>query len=164
MANIAEVIGAFAVVVSLVYVGIQVTDNTRAMRSATASATSAAISSWYGDLGGDLQASTVFLDGLSNPESLTREEKAQFIYLAHGLILQYQYAFYLSREQTLDTALQQSLTNTLLGVREQPGFIMYWQQRRDLFEQGFREFVDKLVAEGETNTNVEQLYELGDAE
>jgi hypothetical protein len=164
LANIAEVIGAFAVVISLVYVGVQVTDNTRAMRSATASATSDAISSWYGDLGGNLQASTIMLNGISNPKSLSREEMAQFIYLVHGLLLQYQYAYYLSREQTLDPGLQQSLTYNLLGVREQPGFVLFWQQRREVFEPGFRAFVDDLIETGETNRNFEGLYRQRDQE
>ena len=164
ISSLAEVVGAFAVVISLIYVGIQVKDSTRAVQSATASETSSAISAWYADLGGNLQASTVFLDGLSNPESLSREETAQFIYLAHGLILQYQYAYYLSQEQTLDIELQESLTNTLLGVREQPGFRMDWRQRRDLVETNFRTLVDGLIAEGETNTNIEELYRLRDSE
>ena len=79
LANIAEVIGAFAVVISLLYVGVQVSDNTRAMRSATASVTSDAIPGWYGDLGGNLQASTIMLDGISNPESLSRRIGAVYI-------------------------------------------------------------------------------------
>lgn len=162
IANIAEVIGAIAIVISLIYVGIQVTESTRAVRSTTASETSAAISAWYANLGGNLQASQVFLDGISNPESLSREEKAQFIYLTHGLLLQYQYAFYLSQEQTLDVELQESLTNTILGVKEQPGFIMYWQQRREVFAPSFRTYVDGLITDGVTNTNLEQLYQLRD--
>jgi hypothetical protein len=158
MASIAEVIGAVAIVVSLIYVGIQVTDSTRAVRSATASETAAAISSWYAAIGSSQQATQVFLDGITNPESLSREETAQFIYLIHGLMLEYQSAYYLSQERTLDVSLQESLTNTLAGVRTQPGFQMYWGQRRDLFEPSFRTFVDDLIATGKTNTNLERLY------
>jgi hypothetical protein len=164
IASIAEVVGAVAIVISLIYVGIQVNESTRAVRSATASETSSAISSWYAELGGSLQASQVFLDGLTDPDSLSREEKAQFIYLVHGLQLQYQYAFYLAQEQTLEVRLQESLTNTMLGVREQPGFIMYWQQRRELFAQDFRAYVDEIIATGITNDNVEQLYQDRDPE
>ena len=126
MASIAEVIGAIAIVISLVYVGVQVNDSTRAVRSAAASDTSAAISSWYAEVGGNQQATQVFLDGITNPESLSREETAQYIYLLHGLMLEYQSAYYLSQERTLDVLLQESLTNTLAGVRDQAGFQMYW--------------------------------------
>lgn len=157
-ASVAEVVGAVAIVISLIYVGIQVSDSTRAVRSATANETSAAISSWYANVGSDQQATQVFLHGITAPESLTSEEMAQYIYLLHGLMLEYQTAYYLAQEQTLDEQLQESLTNTLAGVREQPGFKLYWGQRRDLFQPDFRAYVDDLLAAGTTNLNLERLY------
>lgn len=157
-ASIAEVVGAIAIVISLIYVGIQLNNSTRAVRSATANATSTAISSWYSDIGTNLQASEVFLKGIANPESLTPIETAQFIFLAHGLFFQYQGAYYLAEEGTLDSELQQSLVSTLLGVREQPGFLMYWEQRGNLFQPSFKAFVDDLIAHGETNVQLERLY------
>ena len=59
VASVAEPIGAVAIVISLIYVGIQVNDSTRAVRSATANETSAAISSWYTQVGGNPQATRV---------------------------------------------------------------------------------------------------------
>ena len=164
IAVIADVIGALAIVISLIYVGIQVNDSTRAVRSATANETSAAISSWYVEIGSNPQATRVFLNGVANPESLSKEETAQFIYMMHGLQLEYQAAFWLSQEQTLDIELQESLTSTIAGVRDQPGFKMYWAQRRDLFEPGFRTYVDDLLANGATNTNLERLYRASNPE
>jgi hypothetical protein len=35
---------------------------------------------------------------------------------------------------------------------------MYWEQRGNLFQPGFREFVDDLIANGDTNTSLEQIY------
>jgi hypothetical protein len=159
MANIAEVIGAVAIIVSLIYVGIEVNDSTRAVRSATANETAAAISAWYRDVGGNQQAASVIQAGMSNPDSLSPDEALQFVYLIHGLMHEYQAAYYLAREGTLDSAIQESITNTLSGTREMPGFNMYWQQRRDLFQPDFRAYVDEIAATGTTNTNLEQLYQ-----
>jgi hypothetical protein len=158
VASVAEIIGAVAIVVSLIYVGIQVNDSTRAVRSATASDTSSAISAWYAQVGSDTEATRILLHTMNDPESVTREEALQFVYMIHGLMTQYQIAYYLSEEQTLDVQLRQSLVNTITGVREQPGFLMYWQQRRDLFDPDFREFMDDLVANGETNDNLAEIY------
>lgn len=159
MANIAEIVAAVAIVVSLIYVGVQVNDSTRAVRSATANDISAAMSSWYITVGSDSQASQIFYDGMRNPDSLSRQESAQYVFLTHGLFLEYQAAFYLSQEGTLDSSLLQSLVNTIAGVREMPGMLRYWEQRRDLFEADFREFVDDLLANGTTNKNIELLYQ-----
>ena len=67
-------------------------------------------------------------------------------------------ARYLSQEGTLDFELQETLVNAVAGVREMPGFLMYWGQRRELFEPGFRAFVDNLIANGKTDSKMEQLY------
>ena len=156
--SIAEITGAVAIVVSLIYVGVQVRDSTLAVRSATATETSASMSELYHSIGTNSQAAQVFLDGLTEPNSLSREETAQFIYMVHGLMLQYQVAFYVSEQGTLDVEMRETLINTILGITRQPGFLKYWSQRRDVFKASFRKFVDDLLASGKTNENLEQLY------
>lgn len=158
IASVAEVIGAVAIVVSLIYVGIEVNDSTRAVRSATANETSAALSSWYAQMGTNPQAIQMFGTGMTNPESLSRDEFLQFLFQMHGLMLEYQAAYYLSREGTLDAELQEATTNTLLGVRDLPGFILYWEQRKGLFRADFRQYVEELVQSGTTNTDMQRGY------
>ncbi|HEY5622265.1 MAG TPA: hypothetical protein VIV14_00795 [Gammaproteobacteria bacterium] len=159
MASLAEIIGAVAIVVSLVYVGVQVNDSTRAVRSASANETAAAMSAWYAQLGTNEQASGIFINGMTNPESLSREEMFQFVVQLHGLMLGYQAAYYLSQEGTLDVELQESLTNTILGVRDLPGFAVYWGQRKDLFKASFRQYMENLFITGTTNTDMQRLYQ-----
>ena len=159
LASIAEIIGAVAIVISLIYVGVQVTDSTRAVRSASASETSAALSSWYIQLGTNQQASEVFRAGISSPESLSQDELFQYIMQVHGLFLEYQAAYHLAQEGTLGVALQEAMSNTILGVRDQSGFLLYWGQRRALFKTDFREYVERLLAEGTTNTDMERIYQ-----
>ena len=158
LASIAEVIGAIAIVVSLIYVGVQVNDSTLAVRSATANDTSAALSSWYSQMGNSQQGSEVFWRGMTKPESLTPEETFQFIVNVHGIFWLYQASYYLAQEGTLDEELEDSVFNTMLGLRELPGFRFYWEQRGGLFKADFRRAVNDMLASGATNRNVEQLY------
>jgi hypothetical protein len=118
-ASIAEVIGAIAIFISLIYVGIQVNDSTRAVRSATANELAASLSALYIEVGIDPKASQVLMDGFTNPESLSREETVQFVYIMHGLFLQYQAAYYLSQEGTLDEELRESVACFFTGGREE---------------------------------------------
>jgi hypothetical protein len=159
MASIAEVIGAVAIVVSLIYVGVQVEDSTRAVRSATANETSAALSTWYREIGTDPEAGRVFLDGMTNPELLSREELFRFIFLAHSVMLEFQAAFYLAQERTLDPELQASITNTLLAVKDQPGMALYWEQRGDLFQPSFQTYFNALIASGDPDNPMERIYQ-----
>jgi len=80
------------------------------------------------------------------------------MFIQHGLMYEYQNAYYLAKEGTLDKEIQESITNVLSGVREQPGMAWYWNQRRELFLPEFRIYVDSILSTGETNTDIEQIY------
>jgi len=166
LALVAEIISAAAIVISLVYVGVQINENSREVRSAMANETTAAVSAWYTSLGNNQQASRLFHVGLSRPEELADDDIAQFFYLAHGLMLEFQAAYYVSLEGTLDLALQDSITKTLSGSVQLPGFQMYWQQRRNLFYPEFRARVEAIIAAGPNSDNLDfqKLYELPDSQ
>ena len=40
------------------------------------------MAAWYISVGANEQASRIFFDGMTNPESLTRREKTQYIYMS----------------------------------------------------------------------------------
>jgi hypothetical protein len=62
--NLAQVVGAIAVVISLVYVGFQIKRNTSAVRSATAQAIHNNYGDWYMNLMGDAELNRIALKGL----------------------------------------------------------------------------------------------------
>ena len=68
-ALIAEIVGSVAVVISLIFVGVQLQANTSATRSATASAASSSTSAWYIAMGGLTQASALFFNFMNDPIS-----------------------------------------------------------------------------------------------
>lgn len=61
LAHLAEIIGAVAVVISLIYVGVQVNDSASAVRSAAANDANVALQSWYLQIGSDQQTSELFM-------------------------------------------------------------------------------------------------------
>ncbi len=102
-ANIAEVVGAAAVVVSLIYVGVQVGENTAEMRATNRQQL----------VGRAHQATISFaLDpGLSeilakvqNSDPLTDAESIQYGYLIRAVLYDVQEAFVLNQEGRLDDA------------------------------------------------------------
>jgi len=158
-ANIAEVVGAIAIVISLVYVGLQVNDSARATRSASANEAAALSSNWYLQVGGSSENSDIFFNGLRNPDSLSDHDRLRFMYMNQAIMILLQNSWYLASEGSLDLELRDTVTNTVLGVRELPGFLLYWSQRKSLFKPGFQTFVDDLIVSGQTNTSLEQTYE-----
>ena len=79
LASIAEIIGAFAVVISLIYVGIQVNDSAGAVRSAAANDANVSIQSWYLQIGSSKQTSELFYKALTSEEALSDEDEFQFL-------------------------------------------------------------------------------------
>ena len=87
LANIAEIIGAFAVVISLIYVGVQVNDSAGAVRSASANDANVAVQNWYLQIGSDQQSSELFYEALTSEEALSNQEEFQFLIMFHGIFL-----------------------------------------------------------------------------
>ena len=152
LASIAQVIGALAVVVSLVYVAIQVKSSSSAVRAASGTSANAAVQSWYLELGSNQQASDLYIRAMTSPDPLGREEEFQFIVMTHALMLAFQNSYFLERERTIDAELREAMTVTFMGVKDLPGFRRYWRQRRSYFLKGFADYADGLVARPSVET------------
>lgn len=85
-ASVAEIVGAVAVVVSLVYVGIQVNDSAGAARSAAANDVNVALQEWYIQVGSDQQTSALLYRGLVSEQALPDEEEFQFLMMTPWIL------------------------------------------------------------------------------
>ena len=162
LASIAEIIGAFAVVISLIYVGIQVNDSAGAVRSAAANDANVSIQSWYLQIGSSKQTSELFYKALTSEEALSDEEEFQFLMMTHGIFLGFQNSYLLFEEGTIDSELRQSLTSVLTGVTGLPGMQRYWRQRKSYLHSGFAEWAQQIINRDPDITV--DIYQLPEAE
>ncbi len=146
LANIAEVIGVIVVAITLIFLTAQMRQNTRATRSATANESISTVTAWYREIGNSKQSSALFYNAVADPESQTPEEWLQFVLNLHGLFLAFQNGFYLAREGTLDDRINQSLTEVIVAVKDQPGFQLFWQQRKAIFFPEFQDYIDTAMS------------------
>lgn len=159
-ASVAEIVGAFAVVISLVYVGIQVNDSAGAVRSASANDASVALQAFYLQLGSDRETSSIVYRGLTSEQALTNEEEYQFLMVLHGAFLGFQNSYLLAQEGTIDEELLNSLKINVANIHRLPGMRRYWRQRRSYLHSGFVEWVDRVSVEVTESTM--DLYKLPD--
>jgi hypothetical protein len=152
LASIAEIVGGIAVIVSLIYVGVQVNDNTAAIRSAAASDATTTMQSWYVEMGTNRQASDVWFNAMTSEEPLLPHDEFQFMMSMHVAILGMQNSYLLVEEGTLDTEFREAVTTAIVAVKDLPGMSRYWRQRRGFFHSGFAEYVDGLLARGAIET------------
>ena len=162
LASIAEIIGAFAVVISLIYVGVQVNDSVSAVRSASANDANVAVQNWYLQIGSDPQTSRIFYDGLTSKEPLPTHDECQFLMMFHGAFLAFQNSYLIAAEGTIDVELLNALTGAIVLVKDLPGTERYWRQRKSTFHSAFVNYVDELL--GQDTISAMDLYRNSEVE
>jgi hypothetical protein len=145
LALLAEIVGGVALVVSLIYVGLQVRNSTSAIRSASASDATTAMQLWYIEMGTNRQAGDVWFNAMQSPDPLPAHDEFQFLMSMHAAILGMQNSYLLSKEGTLDAEFREAVTTAIVAVKDLPGMARYWNQRRGFFHAEFAEYVDSLL-------------------
>lgn len=141
---IGELIGAVAVIATLIYLAQQIKDSARAARSAAVTDATNAIQALYQELGTNTQSSERFLKGLTDYDSMTGSEQFQWLMLMHSWFIGFQRSFFLSQEGTLDVGLRDSIGTAIVAVNHMPGVKQYWRQRRSFFQTEFVDWVENL--------------------
>jgi hypothetical protein len=147
-ALIAEVLGGVAVVVSVIYLGVQISDNTKTLRSQTHySALEALQRPFEMMLESDLLSQQLVLcrDGpYSVEESVWARCHNYYFMQANG----WEYTYY----QEVDEALPPSLWPGVDGymgneARTNPGWVRFWEESSDGFGEPFRSYIEQRIQE-----------------
>lgn len=146
LAMVAEIVGAIAIVITLVYLAIQIRGSVQSARSAAVTDATTAMQDFYQELGTNPAASKLFLDALTDPDALSRQDQFQFLMLMHSCYLGFQRSFFLAREGTLDLALRDSIGTAIHAVNHMPGMQFYWRQRKAYFQPEFVAWVEDLLS------------------
>ena len=67
---------------------------------------------------------------MTNPGSIKPVERFQAIMDLHGILLTWQNSYYLGKEGRLDKRVHESLLEIVNGVKNNPGFHIFWEARK----------------------------------
>ena len=140
-ANIAEIIGTLAFVVSLIFVGLQISQNTAATRTSASQAVHSNLADWYRSVQGNPELLSLSTKGMADYGALSPTEKSQFIALFMASNLNTQDAFYKWRDGSLDPEVWRSWEMVSMNLYSTPGGKAFWDERRYLFAQSYQDFV-----------------------
>ena len=143
---VGEIVGAAAVIATLIYLGRQIQDSARAARSAAVTDATNAIQTLYMELGSNPQSSELFLEGLTSYDSMADKKQFQWLMMMHSFFIAFQRSYFLSQEGTLDVGLRDSISTGIIAVSHMPGLKRYWEQRRTFFQPEFISWVEVLLA------------------
>ena len=142
LANLGQVIGALAVVISLIYVALQIRQNTNAVRSATAQTVHEHFANWYNLIAADAELAQIAAKGLRDYASLSEQEKVRFIATFMAFISYSQNAFLKWREGLLKPALWLGWEQVMMNLFGAPGGKALWKERSYLFGEEFRRYIE----------------------
>jgi hypothetical protein len=159
---IGEIVGAAAVVVSLIYLASQIRQNTRQINQNTTAAQATAFDSAITHtmmarqaIFQDAEVARIYHDGSLDPESLSDNDRLRYRLIAHNILwsiwnLQSQSAMGGDGEEMRDTQVP-----LLRRVVSQPGMRWFWLNWSQEFGPSFRQEVERILVEIDAETSSE---------
>lgn len=151
LSNITELVGLVAVLVTLVFVGFELRQNTKAVESSATQEVHANFAAWYASLQSDPELLMITVQGMQDYGSLDVAQRSQFIAVFMVFTSNCQTAFYKWREGLLDDELWSGWRELSLNFFSTAGGKAFWEDRSYMFGSGFREFVDNEIMTSKPN-------------
>lgn len=149
---IGEIAGAAGVIVTLLYLSVQLRQSTKASRI-TAIQSSMENSAQFSEmLLADDEVERLFWLGLSNPEKLDVAGRRKFVTALNIFMRRESVAFYLHKEGVMPDHLWDSRVSALTGTLNQPGLNYYLEAAADTLPKDFREYIEE-ISRTETTMN-----------
>ena len=145
---VGEIVGAAAVVASLMYLAAQMRQNAREVRSAASDAASKGLVDWLNPLVQNPASFDVFWRGVIGDE-LDDTETPRFIMLVFTFLKTVEAMHLKHQEGVIDEELWRGWSAILKSFTRHPGIQAYWKRRKPAFTSSFVKWMDE-AAEAET--------------
>jgi hypothetical protein len=146
LGSIGELVAAIATVATLAYLAIQIRQNTRSTRAAMIQASYSQSFSFTSLLGSDTQIARVWRIGLFTPSGLNPDEYVQFLGLATAMLRNFENVFIQFRDSAEDPEAWEPWDLSLRDIMRAPGLRACWNERKGVFANRFRAYVDSIRA------------------
>lgn len=144
-AAVAELLSATGVIVSLVYIGSQVRQNTQMMHAASIDATIGASNYVREQIVTNADVASLYNKGNKNPDELTEEETVRYRILIHSILWTSWNSFAQTQLTGLDRSVFDAQKTFIRRVVSTPGGQWFWQAYQGEFEASFREKIAEIV-------------------
>ncbi len=143
LGNLGEFLAALGVLVTLIYLAIQIRQNTHATRASTALEATRDQSAAMYQLNSDAELNRIFYQGCRDFESLSREEQRRFATYMTSTLRSLENILYQTEHGTLDREAWVGIREQIKYVFSQPGTIVWWKRAQNLFNPQLRQFVER---------------------
>ncbi len=132
-----EFVASFGVLITLIYLAIQMRQNTKAVRLSTAHAVTEELQDMFSLLTSDEGLCDVFIEAAQN-EELSGVTRVRFNTFMSNVVRVYENAYLQNRDQAVNTDHWAGIVRMMIDVTAMPAFASYWEDRRYWFSEEFQ--------------------------
>ena len=143
LGNIGDFIGGFGVIVTIVYLAIQIRSNTESNRTNAYQAVVQNISSWTTTVAIDPEITRIINIGALDRSKLSLDERSHFDLLYTSLFRHYENIHFQYTSGAIGDQSWLGWESRIRGTIEPPGIAEVWQDQRLAFSPRFRKWMDE---------------------
>lgn len=148
---ISEGLGALAVIITLIYLAVQVRQNTAALKSTATQGAHDQSSKVYDLVASDPDLGLIFARGLTDPDSLDPGETARLFATLQATMFRLQNWYFQTESGLIDRQLLDSWTRVIRQVSGTTGFKLFWAQRQQVYAPEFTDYLEQKVFSGDSD-------------
>lgn len=141
---IGEVVGATAVVVSLIYVSIQLRSGTRALQTTTRDSVFKSLQEWNLVVMAEPRLGWIFQSGARNFEGLGEEDRARYLHVMYSFFKVFENIYLHHLDGVVPPEIWESNLKMLAVYATQPGGRRYWEERKAAYDPRFHTVMEGL--------------------
>lgn len=139
---LANLIGAAAVVVSVLYLGRQIRTGTRELRSSTRDSSFHSLMEWNYYVMSDPELGWIFQSGCRDFGSLPEKERARLVHVMYSFFKMFENIYLHHLDGTIEDSVWTHNQPMLLAYAQLPGARYYLAHRRKIFDPRFWQFLE----------------------
>ncbi len=138
MASIAEIIGAFAIVISLVYVGVQLTQNTKGIRAQSYYNVLSGKNALYRELAANEELFSILVQGMvADPPLTSVMDGARTHLILYAFMNEFETSYLLYKADAVEEEIWLRDKAQMAGMIGFPGMINWWSLAKQYFHKDF---------------------------
>ena len=141
---ISQLVSSIAVVLSLLYLALQVHRSTRVAKIAAQDSAATALRDVTKPFMENAELGRIWQVGLENLSALSREDQARFFHATYQFLKAFETIHFHFAYGLLDPQLWEGWRELLRHYLAAPGIAYYWKLRQELFSKRFQLFVKSL--------------------
>lgn len=141
----AEIFGVVAIVATLIYLAVEIRQNTKSVRLSAVHDISSLYASVMLTMGGDKDNADVWIRGLEDYAKLDRLDRTRFLVFMGVSVRTLSDQYFQWQEGALDTQVWNGMRHVIDDFAQYEGFKTYWDLRSHQFSEGFQAYFNSAL-------------------